>query len=100
MEAIVERCAGLDVHQATVVACLNIGAAAARPRKEIRSFGTMLPDLEELRDWLKANGCTLVAMGEHRHLLEAGACRAGKITSSWWWATPSTSRMCPAARPT
>ena len=62
MEAIVERCAGLDVHQATVVACLNIGAAAARPRKEIRSFGTMLPDLEELRDWLKANGCTLVAM--------------------------------------
>ena len=62
MEAIVERCAGLDVHQATVVACLNIGAANAKPTKEIRTFDTTLPDLEELRDWLKARGCTLVAM--------------------------------------
>jgi transposase len=62
MEAIVERCAGLDVHQATVVACLNIGAVATKPSKQIRTFGTTLCALEELRDWLKANGCTLVAM--------------------------------------
>ena len=62
MEAIVERCAGLDVHQATVVACLKVGAAGAKPRKELRTFGTTLPELEELRDWLKTNGCTLVAM--------------------------------------
>ncbi len=62
MEAIVERCAGLDVHQATVVACLIVGAAGTRPTKEIRTFGTTLPELEELRDWLKAAGCTLVAM--------------------------------------
>jgi len=62
MEAIVERCAGLDVHQATVVACLNIGAANAKPRKEVRTFGTTPPELEEPRDWLLANGCTLVAM--------------------------------------
>ncbi|HTB42601.1 MAG TPA: hypothetical protein VK741_03160 [Acetobacteraceae bacterium] len=39
MEAIVERCAGLDVHQATVVACLNVGAAGTKPTKEIRSGG-------------------------------------------------------------
>jgi len=62
MEAIVERCAGLDVHQATVVACLKVGAAGAKPRKELRTFGTTLPELEELRDWLKTNGCTLVTM--------------------------------------
>lgn len=62
MEAIVERCAGLDVHQATVVACLNLGAATAKPSKQVRTFGTTLPDLEELRNWLKDNGCTLVAM--------------------------------------
>ena len=62
MEAIVERCAGLDVHQPTVVACLNIGAVGTRPSKQIRTFDTTLPDLEELRDWLTANGCTLVAM--------------------------------------
>lgn len=62
MEAIVERCAGLDVHQATVVACLNTGAASAKPSKQIRTFGATLPELEELRDWLTASGCTLVAM--------------------------------------
>jgi len=62
MDAIVERCAGLDVHQATVVACLNVGAADARPTKEVRTFGATLPDLEDLRDWLTANGCALVAM--------------------------------------
>jgi transposase len=62
MEAIVERCAGLDVHQATVVACLNTGAAGAKPSKQIRTFGTTLPELEELRDWLTTSGCTLVAM--------------------------------------
>jgi transposase len=62
MEAIVERCAGLDVHQASVVACLIIGAAGAKPTKQIRTFGTTLPELEELRDWLAANNCTLVAM--------------------------------------
>jgi len=61
MEAIVERCADLDVHQATVVACLNLGNKA-RPGKQVRTFGTMLADLEELRDWLKASGCSLVAM--------------------------------------
>lgn len=62
MEAIVERCAGLDVHQATVVACLNIGAGTEKPRKEIRTFGTSLPELEQLRHWLAANGCTVAAM--------------------------------------
>ena len=62
MEAIVERCAGLDVHQATVVACVNCGAACSKPSKQIRTFGTTLPELEELRDWLHGNGCTVVAM--------------------------------------
>jgi transposase len=62
MDAIVERCAGLDVHQATVVACLNAGPPGTKPVKEVRTFGTTLPELEELRDWLKVNGCTLVAM--------------------------------------
>src|SRR6185312_14252972 len=62
MEVVVECCAGLDVHQATVVACLNVGNLGTKPSKEIRTFGTTLPELIELRDWLTANGCTLVAM--------------------------------------
>ena len=46
MDAIIERCAGLDVHQATVVACVLIGEAGRKPRKEIRTFSTLTRDLE------------------------------------------------------
>ena len=49
MDAIIERCTGLDVHQATVVACVLLGEAARKPRKEIRTFSTMTRDLEALR---------------------------------------------------
>jgi transposase len=62
MEAIVERCCGLDVHQATVVACLLIGRADQRAKKEVRTFGTFTRDLLALRDWLREAGCTHVAM--------------------------------------
>jgi transposase len=62
MEAIVERCCGLDVHQGSVVACLLSGAADQKPRKEIRRYGTTRRDLEEMRAWLMAAGCTQVAM--------------------------------------
>ncbi len=62
MEAIVERSCGLDVHQATVVACLLVGAADRKPRKEVRTFGTMTQDLVALREWLRSEGCTHVGM--------------------------------------
>jgi len=62
LEAIEECCCGLDVHQATVVACLLAGAAERRPRKETRTFGTTTSELEELRTWLLAKGCTHVGM--------------------------------------
>src|SRR3954463_8821846 len=60
MDAIIERCAGLD--QATVVACVLIGEAGRKPRKEIRTFSTLTRDLEALRDWLKGYGVTHVGM--------------------------------------
>jgi hypothetical protein len=116
MEAIVERCAGLDVHQATVVACLNLGTVGAKPSKQLRTFGTTLPDLEELRDWLKANDCTLVAMEstgvywkpvyavlEDHFEMVVGNPSAGIPAASRpepWPPSPTTSRTCPAARPT
>ena len=62
MDAIIERCAGLDVHQATVVACVLIGEAGRKPLKEIRTFSTMTQDLEAMRDWLKSHGVTHVGM--------------------------------------
>jgi transposase len=62
MEAIVESCCGLDVHQATVVACLLTGKPDRKPRKEVRTFGTMTADLIRMREWLQAEGCTHVGM--------------------------------------
>src|SRR4051794_16513316 len=62
MQALIERCCGLDVHQETVVACLLTGAASARARKEVRTFRTVRRELEALRDWLKAAGVTHVGM--------------------------------------
>jgi transposase len=62
MEAIIERSCGLDVHQAKVVACLLVGRSDEKPRKQIRTFGTLTRDLLELREWLATEGCTHVAM--------------------------------------
>jgi transposase len=62
METIVECCAGLDVHQATVVACLNKGPPGKRSVREVRTYGTTGQELREMRDWLKSADCTLVAM--------------------------------------
>jgi transposase len=62
MEPIIERCCGLDVHQASVVACLLVGAPDKRPKKENRTFGTTTRELMELRDWLRENECTHVGM--------------------------------------
>lgn len=62
MEAIVERAAGLDVHQGSVVACVIIGTAGHRPSKEVRSFGSMSRDLASLREWLTERGVTHVGM--------------------------------------
>lgn len=62
MEAIVPRCCGLDVHQATVVACLLVGDAHQRPKKIVRTFRTLTHDLRELCEWLRAEGCTHVRM--------------------------------------
>ena len=62
METMIERCCGLDVHQSTVVACIMITDQHRKPRREIRTFGTMTKDLETLRQWLESEGITHVAM--------------------------------------
>jgi transposase len=62
MEAIIEKCCGLDVHQATVVACLLTGKPTQRPKKEVRTFRTVTRELQAMSEWLRAEGCTHVAM--------------------------------------
>ncbi|HEV3443867.1 MAG TPA: IS110 family transposase [Gemmataceae bacterium] len=55
-------CAGLDVHQKTVVACTLVGSAGADPKIEKRTFGTSTSQLLTLADWLRQQGITHVAM--------------------------------------
>jgi transposase len=62
MEAMVERVCGLDVHKKWVVACLLVGPAGQRPRKEIRRFETFTQSLVELRRWLESEHCQVVVM--------------------------------------
>lgn len=52
MEAMIERCAGLDVHQETVVACVLYGSLDKRPQKVIETFSTTTKGLLSLSDWL------------------------------------------------
>jgi transposase len=62
MEVVFERCCGLDVHKAIVVACLWMRDQSGKVHKEIQKFGTMTVDLVVLYDWLKSKGVTHVAM--------------------------------------
>lgn len=57
MEVVYSRCCGLDIHKASVVACVITPEG-----QETRTFGTMTPDLLELADWLGQRGVTHVAM--------------------------------------
>jgi transposase len=62
METIYRCCAGLDVHKATVVACVRRVEPEGRVRELIRTFGTMTGELLTLSDWLAEQGVTHVAM--------------------------------------
>jgi transposase len=62
MEPILERCAGLDVHQETIVACAMYGSLDRRPKKEIRTFSTTTKGLMQMADWLIELDCLDVAM--------------------------------------
>lgn len=62
MELLTTRCAGLDVHQATVVATVRVPDDAGGRRSVTETFGTMTADLLVLREWLQAYGVTHVAL--------------------------------------
>jgi transposase len=55
-------CCGLDVHKASVVACLARVVATGVRSKEIRTFGTTTGELAALGAWLRAAGCACAAM--------------------------------------
>ena len=62
MDVVNERCAGLDVHKKTVVACVRVPGLDRRRRKVTRTFSTTMAGLQALRDWLADHGVTRAAM--------------------------------------
>lgn len=61
MKVLLERCAGLDVHKETVVACARL-MVGQRVKSVIEQFGTTTSELLRLGDWLLAQGCAHAAM--------------------------------------
>jgi transposase len=61
MEVIYPRCAGLDVHKESVVACVRL-VVAGKITHEVRTFGTTTGELLDLSAWLAGQGVTHIAM--------------------------------------
>jgi transposase len=62
MQVVHERCAGLDVHKQTVVACVLITQPDGTVEREVRTFATMTGDLLALSDWLDSLRVRVVAL--------------------------------------
>ncbi|MFN8637422.1 MAG: IS110 family transposase [Chloroflexota bacterium] len=62
MDVVHERCAGLDVHKRTVVACVLVPGEAGTVQTETATFSTMLGELERLAGWLAERRVSHVAL--------------------------------------
>ncbi len=60
MQVLYPRCAGLDVHKDTIVACVR--CVSAPEHHEVQSFSSTTTGLLALSDWLASHLCTHVAM--------------------------------------
>ena len=78
MDRLIERVAGLDVHKASVKACVRVPAERPGERhSQTPTFRTTTAGLVLLRDWLASHQVTVVGMESTGVLLEAGLGPAG-----------------------
>ena len=79
MERLIERCCGLDVHKATVSACVRV---TQRPggavKQEVRTFATSTPELLGMRGHV-GHGRAVLAVG--RNVLEIAYHLLGEQTT-------------------
>ena len=61
MQVLHPRCAGLDVHKKTVVACVRL-VEGGKVHYEVQTFSTVTVDLLRLADWLHQHGVTHVVL--------------------------------------
>ena len=62
MEAVVERCAGLDVHRSSIVGCVMTSAGGGRTKKVAATFATTAAGLGRLVGWLREHAVSAVGM--------------------------------------
>lgn len=62
MEVLLERCAGMDVHQETIVVCVLTTDSSGEVQSEVRTFGTLTKHLFELLKYLESHAVTHIAM--------------------------------------
>jgi transposase len=62
MQPVIERPAALDVHKASVTACVRVPGSAGVREQHIQEFSTTARGLLGLRDWLAGFGVTQVVM--------------------------------------
>lgn len=63
MEVLLQKCAGMDVHQETIVVCvLTTDEESGEPQSEVRTFGTFTKHLFELLKYLESKEVTHIAM--------------------------------------
>src|SRR5215212_740021 len=102
MDVLYPRCAGLDIHRDTIVACVRLAEAGGVVRL-VETFATTTTELE--RSWSGSqNGWP--AMASRASRWKQPACtgsrsgRSWRETLSWCWPTPTMLRPCRGARPT
>src|ERR671913_660737 len=61
MAILYARCAGLDIHRDTIVACVRLAEAGGVIRL-VETFATTTAELERLSEWLAGHGVTGIAM--------------------------------------
>src|ERR1700761_9372505 len=77
INAVIERCAGINVGKKFIVACVMTEPAIGEARSEERQFGTTVTELQRARARIVEQGCT------HIILEGTGAYRGGGIHQQW-----------------
>lgn len=62
MEVLIPHCAGMDVHQETIVVCALNTDDDGNVQSETQTFGTLTRNLFELLQWLESKSVTHIAM--------------------------------------
>ena len=91
MNRVVERCCGLDVHKASVTACVRVPDESGAPhRYEIGEFAATTQGLLQLRDWLSSFEVELVWAWRPPVSIGSLSTICSKTTSSCGFSTPGT----------